>query len=189
MPGRVLVKKHEAKLKGSIMLPPSRKKMYEIGEVVSNGRLEKFGQDGKFSTAETYAPGDLVLFTLPNFMAPGITFDIKKVDHCFLNAGDIVAKLSTDTIEINSFKITGVYMLLLPDLRYEGAILLPGAAEEAKKEHLHFSVLQCGRDVKEEFYQGQEVFPDKGRVNPLSIDGKDYVFVDYQFVYGSLSID
>jgi co-chaperonin GroES (HSP10) len=189
MPGRILVKKYEVKLKGSIMLPPSRTKMYEIGQVVDNGSLQKFGQDGKFSTAETYKPGDLVLFMLPSFSLPGISFDIKGVSHCFLNAGDVIARLANDTIEIKSFQITGVYVLLLPTLRQTGAIIIPSAAEEAKKENLHFSVLQTGRDVKESFDQGQEVFPDKGRINPLVIDGQDYAYVDYQFIYGSLSID
>ena len=74
MPGRIAVKQHAAKLKGIIHLPPNRAKLYEIGEVIAVGTLEGYGPDGKQSTKETYAEGDLVLFQLPTSMAAAITF-------------------------------------------------------------------------------------------------------------------
>ncbi len=187
MPGRIVVKKHEAKLKGVIQLPPSRSKLYEIGEVVEAGDLKSYGPEGKFSTAELYAPGDLVIFQLPLTLAAGITFDIQGQLHCFLHAEDILAHLQSDVIEFSAFKIAGRFLLLEPSVRQETLIVLPDTAEEARKENLHFSVLQIGADVKLDVSKGQEVFPDKNRVNVLSIERKELVFVDQQFVYGALS--
>jgi co-chaperonin GroES (HSP10) len=189
MAGRVVVKQHAAKLKGAIHLPPNRAKLYEIGEVVAVGALDGYGPEGKYSTKETYAPGDLVLFQLPQALAGNITFDIKGVLNCFLHAEDIIAKLSSDVIELGAFKIAGRFMLLQPSVRHESLIVLPDNAEEAKKENLHFSVLQMGADVKHDLAIGQEVFPDKGRVNPMTIENKELVFADQQFIYGSLGTD
>jgi hypothetical protein len=75
-------------------------------------------------------------------------------------------------------------VLLQPDVRQESIILTPDTAEEARQEQLHFSVLDLGADVERKFYKGQEVFPDKGRVNPMNIEGRDLAFVDHQFIYG-----
>lgn len=189
MPGRVVVKQHAAKLKGAIHLPPNRAKLYEIGEVIAVGALEGYGPEGKYSTKEVYAPGDLVLFQLPQAFAQTITFDIKGVLNCFLHVEDILAKLTRDEIALDAFQIVGRFLLLQPSVRSESLIVLPDNAEEAKKENLHFSVLQWGKDVKHSFAKGQEVFPDKGRVNPMSIERTDLVFVDQQFIYGALDAE
>ena len=190
MPGRIVVKQHAAKLKGVIQLPPNRAKLYEIGEVVAVGALEGYGPEGKYSTKETYAEGDLVLFQLPASLAAGITFDIKGSMNCFLHIEDVLAKLSCDLIDIKNFQIAGRFLLLTPSVREaSNVIITPGNAEEARKEQLHFSVLQWGKDVKHTFAKGQEVFPDKGRVNPITLDNQEFVFTDQQFIYGTLDMD
>lgn len=189
VPGRVVVKKHEAKLKGSILLPPARNKLYEIGEVVEVGRLTGYGPEGKNSTLESYNTGDLVLFQLPQSFAAMATYKIQGVLQCFLHVDDIIGHLNSDTIELANFVIAGRYLLLQPTVRQESVIITPDAAEEATKDMLHFSVLQQGKDVKEKFFKGQEVFPDKGRVNPISIDKQDFVFVDQQSIFGCLGGD
>lgn len=190
MPGRVVVKQRAVKLKGAILLPPNRAKLYEIGEVVAVGDLTAYGPKGESKTAEVYQPGDMVLFQLPQHLAARTTFDIKGVLNCFLNVEDIVAHLTSDTIELNAFQIAGRFVLLEPSVRAASSlIVLPDNAEEAKKENVHFSVLQMGKDVKHELFKGQEVFPDKGAANPMSIENKELVFVEQQFIYGALSPD
>lgn len=186
MPGRIVVKKHEVKLKGRILLPPSRTKLYEIGEVVAVGDLSAYGPDGRLKTEEVYKPGSLVLFQMPQTFAQTITYDIKGVLHCFLNVDDIIARLASDVISLEQFAIVGRFILLQPSVRHDSVIVMPDNAEEAKKESLRFSVLQCGKDVKEQLFKGQEVFPDKGRVNPMNIEQKDLAFIDQQFLYGAL---
>jgi co-chaperonin GroES (HSP10) len=185
-PGRVVVKRREAKLKGGIHLPPNRAKLYEIGEVVAVGDLSAYGPEGKISTKETYKAGDIVLFQLPMSLAAMVTHKIKDVLHAFISAEDIIAKLESDTISYENFKIAGRFVMLQADVRQPNKIIIPDAADEAKQESLHFSILQLGADVKMDVAKGQEVFPDKGRVNPLNIDGKDYAFCDQQHIYGAL---
>lgn len=187
-PGRVVVRRKETKLKGGIHLPPARNKLYEIGEVVLSGDNSSYGVEGKSSTKEVFNPGDLLLFQLPLSMAGMVTHEIKGVLHAFLHVEDIIARLSNDTIAIENFTIAGRFLLLNADMRAPSKIIITpqDVSEETKGEHLHFSVLQMGADVKLDLDKGQEVFPDKGRVNPISIDGKDYCFVDQQFIYGAL---
>lgn len=186
MPGRIAVKKHEMKLKGRIHLPPHRIKLYEIGEVVAVGAAKGYGPDGKQSTREVYTPGGLVLFQLPQAIAGRVTYDIGGVLTCFINLGDILAHLTSDTLELKSFQIAGRFVLLEPSIRSESLIIVPDSAEQAKQENLHFSVAQAGRDVEYAYYAGQEVFPDKGAVNPMTIDGQERAFIEQQFICGSL---
>jgi len=189
MAGRVVVKQHATKLKGAIQLLPNRAKLYEIGEVIAVGAMEGYGPDGKHSTKETYIAGDLVLFQLPPSLVESLTFDIKGVLNCFLHVEDIIARLTRDVIELESFKIVGRFVLIEPSVRRESLIVLPDTAEDAKRENLHFSVRQVGADVGYPFYTGQEVFPDKGRVNPMIIENTELAFVDQQFIYGALATD
>lgn len=186
-PGKIAVKKHDAKLKGKILLPPNRQKLYEIGEVVAVGRLTDFGQRGELSSKETFRPGDLVLFQLPMAIAGSVSHEIKGELHAFLSVFDIIGKLSSDVIEMKNFQIAGRYVLLEQSVRSPSSIIvLPDNAEEAKKEHIHYGVLQTGKDITLELYKGQEVFANRSRINHLSIENKDLVFVDEQFIDGAL---
>jgi co-chaperonin GroES (HSP10) len=155
---------------------------------VACGYLRSYGHEGKSSTREDFNPGDIVLFQLPASLAGRVTYKFKDVLHAFLSAEDIIARLSSDTISYENFKIVGRFMLLQPDVREPSKLIqLPQNAPEAREEGLHFSVLQKGADVKLDVTTGQEVYPDKGFVNPINIDGKDFTFVDQQHVYGALS--
>ena len=187
--GRVAIKKREAKLNGTIMLPPGRNKLYDIGEVVTSGVLTGYGPDGKGSTKEVYNPGDLVLFQLPkNFMA-SVAYTVQGTMTCFLHVADILARLTGDTIELAALQMAGNYVLLLPSVRSEGVIVLPDNATETRQERLHFSVMQVGKDVDSALVIGQEVYPDKGFVNPMGIDRQELAFVDQRFIYGSLATE
>lgn len=187
VPGKVVVKKHEAKLKGKIHLPPSRTKLYEIGEIVEVGRLMGFGYRNEEKTAEEYKPGDLVLFSLPLPVAGAVTHEVKGTLHAFLNVLDIIGRLDSDVIELAKFHIAGRNVLLEPTVRKASSIIIvPGTAEEANKENTHYSVVQMGKDVTIDVLKGQEVFPNKGRVNFLNIENMDLVFLDQQFIDGAL---
>lgn len=189
-PGKIVVKKHEAKLKGKIFLPPSRTKLYEIGEVVAVGRLDSFGYKGEEKTTETYKEGDLVLFQLPLPVAGAVSHAIKGEHHVFLNVLDVVGRLASDVISLKDFKIAGRYVLLTQDVRTPTKlIVLPDNAQEAQKEMMHYSVLQVGPDVTAELYKGQEVFPNRARINFINIESTEMVFIDQQFIEGVLAPD
>ncbi len=190
-PGKLAIRKKEVKLKGSILLPPNRAKLYEIGEVVAVGDLTAYGPERKLSTKETYKPGDLVLFQLPEAYVARAAVMLKGVLHAFIHIDNIIGRLANDTISVENFNIVGRFILLNAEVRQQGIILIPDNASEAKNESIHFSVLQTGKDVREEYglRKGLEVFPDKGRVNPISIDGKEFCFVDQSDLHGSLSLE
>lgn len=188
-PGKIAVKKIEAKLKGGLELPVTRAKAFDIAEVTCVGKLDSFGHEGKESTVEGFKPGDIVLFQLPMHMATMTSHTVKDTLMLFLNVGDIIARLDSTMIDMKSFHIAGRYMLLKPTIRKaEGSkIIIPDTATEANKDSLHFSILQMGPDVKIDVSIGQEVFPHRGRINPLVVDGEEVVFVDQQFIDGVLA--
>lgn len=188
-PGKIAVKKIDAQAKkGGIELPVTRAKQYDLAEVTHVGRLDSFGHKGEDSTVEALKPGDIVLFQLPIHMASLTSHKVKDTLSLFLNVQDIIARLDSPTVTMAGFHILGRYILLQPTIRkIEGSkIIIPDTAEEMNKESLHFSVLQMGADVKIDITKGQEVFPHKGRINPMVVDGNEVVFVDQQFIDGVL---
>lgn len=189
-PGKIALKKHDAKLKGKIHLPPSRTKLYEIGEVVAVGRLNSFGYRGEEKTAETYTPGDLVLFQMPTSVIAATTHEIKGVLHCFLSVLDIIGRLDSDVIDLSQFHIAGKNVLLQQVVRKTSSIIItPDTADEAKKENTHYSVMQIGKDVTIDIGIGQEVFPNKGRANFITIENTELVYADQQLIDGTLDIE
>jgi co-chaperonin GroES (HSP10) len=188
--GRIAVKKKEVKLKGAIQLPPSRAKLYEIGEVVDIGDLTHFGANRDQSTKEVFSPGDLVLFQVAQAMVSRVSFNIKGTLTAFLHVWDIIGRLTSDTIEYESFRIVGKYVLLQENIREPSKlIVLPQQFEpETKDEITHYSVLQKGADVDGEYDIGQEVFPDRGAGNRITIDNRDMVFIDQAHICGALAL-
>lgn len=189
-PGKVAVKRlaEKAKMRGGLELPASRTKLYDLAEIVTTGNLQQFGYEGKDSTAEEYKPGQIVLFQLPPQMAGMVAHEIGGILHIFLNAADIIARLDKDEIALENFHVAGRFALLRPTVRNsrDSKIIIPDTAEEAKKESIHFSVVQLGKDVKLDLYSGQEVFPHRGRANPIVIDNDELCFIDQQFIDGAL---
>lgn len=186
-PGKIAVERIEAKLKGGIALPATRAKQYDIAKITTVGRLDSFGHKGEESTAEPFKPGDIVLFQLPIHIAQQTAHKVKDTLNLFLNVADIIAKMDSATVEMKSFHIVGRYVLLQPTVRHKKSdIIIPDTAEELNKESLHFSVLQMGADVKIDISKGQEVFPHKGRINPIVIDNEEVCFIDQQFIDGVL---
>lgn len=189
-PGKIAVKRIEAKLKGGIALPPSRIKAYEIGEVTCVGPLDKFGHESRDKTVESYKPGDLVLFQLPVTMAAMTSHMVKNVANVFLNVMDIIARLDSTVIELKQFHIAGRYILVKPSVRKsDNLIVIPETAQEALKESLHFSVMQLGADVTIDVKVGQEIFPHKARVNPMMVDNEEVAFVEQSFIDGVMAED
>lgn len=189
-PGKIAVQKTEAKLKGGIALPVSRSKAYDIGQVICTGDLTKFGYRGEEKTVEDFKPGDLVLFQLPISVAQFTVHKIKDVLTMILNVGDIIARLDSDIIEMESFHVAGRFLLLEPNVRQASSIIVvPETAVEMNRDSLHFSMLQKGADVTLDIYKGQEVYPNRGRVNPIVVDNTELCFVDQQFIDGVLSPD
>jgi len=191
-PGKIAVKRLEekAKLRGGLELPASRSKLYDLAEVVCTGSLDKFGYEGRESTLEEFQPGQIVLFQLPQHQAGLIAHEIGGVIHIFLNVADVIAKLDKNVIALENFHIAGRFALLRPTVRKakDQIIIVPDTAEEAKKESTHFSVVQMGKDVQLDLYAGQEVFPHRGRVNPIVIDNDELCFVDQLFIDGALTL-
>jgi co-chaperonin GroES (HSP10) len=193
-PGRIAVKKIEAKLKGGISLPVSRAKAYDLGEIVAVGRLDKFGYRGEEKTAEDFKIGDIVLFQLPINIATLGAHRVKDVMTMFLRVPEIIARLDRPTtkeapvIDMSVFHIAGKNILVKPQVRQLSKVIItPETATEANKESLHFSVLQKGADVTVDVYTGQEVYPHRARVNPLVVDTEEVAFVDQEFIDGVLA--
>ena len=189
-PGKIAVKKIEAKLKSGLALPATRTKSFDIAEVTEVGGLASFGHEGKESTAEIYKTGDIILFQLPMHIANLTSHMVKGIVNLFLNAQDIVAKLDSSMIEMKSFHIAGHFVLLKPTIqRPNNLIIVPDNAKEMNKDFLSFSVLQKGADVNIDIGTGQQVFPNLGRINPLVVDNEEVCFIDQVFIDAVMAKD
>jgi co-chaperonin GroES (HSP10) len=182
-PGRVAVRNREVRLKSALHVPENRFKLYEIAEVVAVGSLEGLSE-------ESYNRGDIVLYQVARPMKDRITFHVRGVPTSFLHVNDIIGRLSEDIVEYANFKIVGKYVLLDKQIRQPRGdlIILPLQFEPQTVEELtHYSVLQKGADVNGDYDVGQEVFPDRGAGNNITIDNRDLMFVDQAYICGALT--
>lgn len=187
-PGKIAIKQIEAKLKGGLFLPPSRAKAFDIAEITAVGRLDRFGTDKKDLTTEAYKPGNIVLFQLPVHVANFTSHRVKGELNIFLSVRDVVARLDSPMVDLENFHIAGNLVLLRPTARKtESLIIVPDAAEEAKKESIQYSVMQKGADVTIDIFTGQEVFPNRGRTSTIVIDNQTVCFVDQEFIDGVMA--
>ena len=183
---RVAVALVEEKWAGKIALPENRSKMFLMGQVLAQSCANLPAKDRPGFVAGI---GDTVLFQI-NMSNSGFKHDGKQAT--VVHPCDLIAKLDKPTSDFSGFSVIGNWVLVKKMAREKktGGILLPdNAAEDPTAQR--YEVVQVGpwtADLKVganwHLSPGQEVVLERNRLNPISVEGADYGYIDKSFVHG-----
>lgn len=179
---------------------------FELGEVVRVGdmvlrhdhvrpvAMQEPDEQGRQRAVPYAEEGDLIVYQIPNTIRVSCTYRIKELFgnrpfHIAMQ-GDVIGVLGklqdTVRLSIENFTIGGDFVLLDCFTQRDSVILLPDNKTDLTE--VRFKVLQKGVGVLDDRYEvGDEVFVERNRANPIILSGKEYVFVHYDYVYGSIS--
>jgi co-chaperonin GroES (HSP10) len=168
---------------GKIALPESHQRQHLTANCIAVG-------DGKMvdgTQKKIYArPGASYLYQLDATQALISTFEVDGQHVVLLHQADLLCELHAKTITFDTISMVGHWLLIetyMPEK--EGSrIVIPDAVKEHQHEMLHYRVAKKGPEAMTEADVGDEIYPARGRLTPLSIDGKIYCFLLDSFVYG-----
>jgi co-chaperonin GroES (HSP10) len=168
----------EETIEGEIILPQNKFIRHELGRVLSVG-------DGKYRTGEAktmwVAPGDIIMFQLGGPQVNNATFKLDGKPIRVFHQGDAIARLKTNTINMDNIQILGDWVLLRVEVQ-QGTIIVP--EQHQSPENFRFYLEQIGAGFKLDIKVGEEVLPERGRCAPIDINGKTYVYTHQDFIRG-----
>lgn len=172
---------------GKIALPENRHKMFLMGRVVA---WSAANLPSKAAPSKVASNGDIVLFQI-NMSNSGFKLDGQQAN--VLHPCDVLAKLDKPTSDFAGFTPLGNWVLVSEAERVKktSGILLPDTAVKDPAE-TRYLVSQVGAWVNSgsetvKINPGSEVIVERNRLNPISIGGRDYGYIDKSFVHGVVS--
>jgi co-chaperonin GroES (HSP10) len=179
---RVLMERVHFK-QGVIYTPDQENSIARIGRVIAHG--DGTYRDGRKNVQMHVAVGDLVYFQANAQMAATSAYDRGVEDACInIPQGEIIAKVKSDSKELEDFQVIGDWVLLKPFQREmkDSRIVIPDIAKNVQA--LYFRVEQKGSTVELEIDKGDEVIITQGYCNPIQIKGEDFGFILKQGIHG-----
>lgn len=163
---RVVMSPLEEEIESCLVMPQNTSKDFFVSVVESHDNIPGLEY------------GDIVLYQMVSgYMSDASKSHINGKPVLILNKGDIIAKLISPKVEMSGFTILGNWVLLNPVYENSSNIEIPDAHKQDKD--YKFFVLQMGQGCNEpKFKVGDRVIPSKTRITGISIENKNYVFLD-----------
>lgn len=181
---RLVITPIKEKYDGLVVLPPGMgRRNHILAEVVAVG-------DGRQSDGKPYASefktGDIALIQTNDVILNAYSFKHGGKDCLTVMEGDVVAKVMSPTVKLETFKIAGYWALLEPFMNeLKSKIVLPDNLVETS-EHQRFRLVQLGSRSEVRPELGSEVICDKSRLNPFQIQDATYFYVPTSSLVGQL---
>lgn len=180
---RIAIVNTEVAYEGKIALPESRHKTHVHGKCIAVG-------SGKYpdgTTKEMYAKvGEVYLYQIDGAQQVNATFKVDNEPVLLLHQADMICRLNDKVVSFDSLDMMGHWLLVEPYFQNESTIVIPDSAKETQQELHHFKLAKKGPQADITANIGDEIFPARGRLTPLNIDGKTYCFIQDNFIYGHL---
>ena len=167
-------------LSGSIVLPQKAAKQYELGEVVAIGDGQvKDGYGGYKIRPVLVKPGDIIWFQVNTMMASNNMFRVDGQLYMTIVQHDMLARLKTAKVDIDTFEILGHWVLLegFEDKKKDSLIYIPDTVETPEVRMLRYRVKQKG-SLAVDIEVGQEVAIEKRAAQLVELNGKPYFYID-----------
>lgn len=187
---RVAIVEVDVEFTGSVVLPQGYNPMgkeFFLGKVVQVGD----GTDGMGKVEPMlFSEGQYVAFQIPphirktaSYRDPNL-YDGKTVQ--LIHQHDIIGVLDSPTINRNTFRIAGNWILLkLFTNRMKSSLIEIPPTVNTEIEDFRVRAFQIGNGVTDTRYtQGQEIYVEKSKCTPILIEDEEFAFVDKRFVYG-----
>ena len=180
---RIAIINTEEAYEGKLALPESRSKTHVHGKCVAVG-------SGKYpagTVKEIYAKvGEVYIYQIDGSQQINASFKIDNELVLLLHQADMICRLNDKTVTFDSIDMMGHWLLVEPSFKSESTIIIPDTSKDSQHELHHFKLAKKGSHADIEANIGDEIFPARGRLTPLNIDGKTYCFIQDNFIYGHL---
>jgi co-chaperonin GroES (HSP10) len=176
---RVLVEQVKAK-QGTIYVPENEYDLSRIGRVVTVADGTRPGRDPVNMLVKE---GDLVYFQTNMVMQSNLMYDMGDEIYMNLMQAEIVAKLDSNDITLDTFHVIGDWVLCKPFMK-DGpvGIVLPEASKKAMA--VYFRLIDKGSTVDLDINEGDELVLTHGRAQPFQIQKEDYVYIHKNEIHG-----
>jgi co-chaperonin GroES (HSP10) len=187
---RVIITPVSEKHEGLIVLPPGAgRHNYILGRVLYLGDGKVAGSDKV--TEFQVTGGDTVLIQTNDFMVQSCSFTDHAGNLCLnVHEGDIIAKMSSLVIKLETFQVVGHWVLVQPfQAQRKSVLVLPDTAKEPTSEFTRFKLVQLGALCALKPTIGNEVIIDKGRINPIQLQSETYFYMNESCMLGEVIDD
>lgn len=180
---RIALVNTEEAYEGKILLPETRQRTHVHGKciAVGNGRYP----DGTVREMYTNV-GDVYLYQIDASQQVNATYVVDGQPVQFLHQADMICKLTSKTVSFDTIEFMGHWLLVEAYVDVPKTIIIPENVLEHQHELHHFRLVKKGPQVEIGAEIGTEIFPARGRLTPINLDGKTYAFIQDNFVYGHL---
>ncbi len=180
-----VTEKHE----GLVVVPPGAgRHNYILGTVTHLGDGKTTGSDKVFES--DLKVGDNVLVQTNDYMVQACTFKEEGKLCMAVNEGDVIAKLTSLTIKLDTFNVVGHWVLLKPFTKFKSELVLPDTVkDDATSEFTRYTLVQLGSKAQIRPTVGNEVIMDKGRVMPIQIQNETYYYANENSMLGEVYED
>ncbi len=180
---RIAIVNTEVAYEGKITLPESAHKTHVHGKCIAVG-------SGKYpdgTTKEMYAKeGEVYLYQIDGSQQVNATFKVDNHPVLLLHQADMICRLNDQVVSFNTIDMMGHWLLVEPYFENKSEIIIPDSAKDTQHDLHHFKLAKKGPQADIKANLGDEIFPARGRLTPLNLDGKIYCFIQDNFIYGHL---
>lgn len=133
--------------------------------------------------------GDIVWFQFNKVVSDSCAFVCDGSQKLSLHYKDVLGKLSSTKITVDSLTMVGAWVLVKPFLNApKSGIIIPDTAKESSPEHVRFALTKCGEsasDVKQHA-SGVELVLNKNYVNRIDLGGESYAYISQDNVLAAI---
>lgn len=180
---RVALREVDETFDTNIAIPQSRNVEYQLGIVESIG-------DGKVRNSDRVMeffvePGDVLMYQMNAIQMVNALFVVDEKPYFVLYQGDMIARLKTTTVTLETFEILGPWVLVRPFApKRDSGILIPDTVHGNLNELIHFKLVQKGQTAKIDAEVGQEVIIERTMVHEIKIGSEKFGFAQADRIYG-----
>lgn len=162
---------------GMIVPAPTSEKMHIISKVVAVGAKSKLVK-----------VDDIVQWQWNSVVGAHCRYDVGGERLFVLYEKDLIAKLSSTKISLDTFQIIGDWRLVerIAEDAPPSRIIVPSAVADTALQHsMHHRLVQTGvEDPLRPCKVGDILLVERHRANPLRIGGKDYYYLQSASILG-----
>jgi len=174
---RVALQLLEEEYKGLIVPASTIERMYVLSKVVAKG--DKVTQDINV--------GDILFWQTNGLIQKQCRHDINGVATFVLMTGDMIARLTSQVVDRESFHCIGDWCLVTREIVQPKLLIIPDEVADANQETtVKWTLVEKGETVDTDIAVGDELIVDRTRCNPIKLGEAAFYYIHKNFVLGTI---